>query len=78
MQSEDAAEKLLKQDDIATSLIVDSLMGFRRRKLSGLDLPPTTEGVPKKTLLSSIVSAVEPLVQNTFQSPQKNFSVIDP
>ena len=29
-------------------------------------------GCPKKTLLSSIVSAVEPLVQNSFQSPQKN------
>ena len=43
MQSEDAAEKLLKQDDIATSLIVDSLMGFRRRKLSGFDLPHITD-----------------------------------
>ena len=53
MQSDDAAEKLLKLDDLATGLIVDSLMGFRRRKLSSLDLPPTTEedeGIIKEIL----------------------------
>ena len=39
MQSE-AAEKLLKFDDIATTLVVDPSMGFKRCKLSSFVLPP--------------------------------------
>ena len=40
MTSKDASERLSKHDDIATSLIVDRLMGFKRLKLSSLELPP--------------------------------------
>ena len=40
MANEGEAERLLKHDDISTTLIVDILMGFKRLKLSGLDLPP--------------------------------------
>ena len=40
MPSKDDSEMLLKHDDISTSLIVDRLMGFKRLKLSGLELPP--------------------------------------
>ena len=56
--SEHAAEKLLRYDDIATSLIVDTLMGFKRRKLSTLDLPPITENEENtiKKILESVKS----------------------
>ena len=57
MQSDDAAEKLLKLDDLATGLVVDSLMGFRRRKLSSLDLPPTTE--EDKDIIKEILKSVQ-------------------
>ena len=57
MQSEDAAEKLLKQDDIATSLILDSLMGFRRRMLSGFDLPHITE--EERNIIKEILESVK-------------------
>ena len=40
MANEGEAERLLKHDDISTTLIVDILMEFKRLKLSGLDLPP--------------------------------------
>ena len=40
MANEGEAERLLKHDDISTTMIVDILMGFKRLKLSGLDLPP--------------------------------------
>ena len=40
MPSKDESERLLKHDDFATSLIVDPLMGFKRLKLSGRELPP--------------------------------------
>ena len=35
-----SAEKLLKFDDIATTLVLDPPMGFTRPKLSNADLPP--------------------------------------
>ena len=57
MQSEDAAENLLKQDDIAVSLIVDSIMGFRRRKLSDLDLPHATED--EENIIKKILESVK-------------------
>ena len=54
---ESAAEKLLRQDDIGTSLIVDSLMGFRRRKLSDLDLAHTTED--EENIIKEILESVK-------------------
>ena len=42
MANEGEAERLLKHDDISTTLIVDILMEFKRLKLSGLDLPPSS------------------------------------
>ena len=42
MQSR-AAERLLRFDDIASTLVVDPTMGFRRCKLSNFDLPPVRE-----------------------------------
>ena len=35
----EAAERLLVHDDIVTTLVVDPIMGFKRRKLSNFDLP---------------------------------------
>ena len=50
----DAVERLLIHDDIATSLVVDTMMGFKRRKLSNLDLPPISEKMRIVNILKSI------------------------
>ena len=50
----DAVERLLVHDDIATSLVVDTRMGFKRRKLSNLDLPPISEKMRIVNILKSI------------------------
>ena len=55
MQSNEAAKKLLEHDDIATTLVVDSVMGFKRRKLSSLELPPVHEEI----VLANIVKSVK-------------------
>ena len=52
MQSDEAAKKLMGHDDIATTLVVDSVMGFKRRKLSTLELPPVHEEI----VLANIVN----------------------
>ena len=61
----DDSERLLKHDDISTSLIVDRLMGFKRLKLSGLELPPfqpQDEDAIKK-ILESVKSTKDAVAQ---------------
>ena len=61
----DDSERLLKHDDISTSLIVDPLMGFKRLKLSGLELPPfqpQDEDAIKK-ILESVKSTKDAVAQ---------------
>ena len=54
MQPNEAAKKLLEHDDIATTLVVDSVMGFKRRKLSSLELPPVHEEMAVANIVKSI------------------------
>ena len=54
MASNEAAKKLLGHDDIATTLLVDSVMGFKRRKLSNSELPPVQEEITLANIVKSI------------------------
>ena len=54
MASNEAAKKLLGHDDIATTLLVDSVMGFKRRKLSSSELPPVQEEITLANIVKSI------------------------
>ena len=53
MQCE-AAERLLRHDDIVIALVVDPRMGFKRRKLSSFDLPPLREEAGTRDILERI------------------------
>ena len=49
----EAAERLLRHDDILTTLVIDPRMGFKRRKQSNYDLPLLHEDA------SSIIGILE-------------------
>ena len=56
MQSIGGAAKLLEHDDIVTSLVVDPVMGFQRRKLSSESFPAPP--IHEKTILVNIVESI--------------------
>ena len=56
MQSIGGAAKLLEHDDIVTSLVVDPVMGFQRRKLSSESFPAPP--IHEKTNLVNIVESI--------------------
>ena len=50
----EAAERLLRHDDVVTGLVVDPRMGFKRRKLSSYDLPLLHEEAGTLHILESL------------------------